>query len=126
MCLAFLNISLNALIPLFFAMPLEIGGLGFDPATIGYIIGSYGAFMGGFQALFFAKIIRRIGVKRMFVSGMISYLPIFLLFPIMSYFAQRYGVGAIVWTCILMMFPLLMIMDMAYGWLPSYSSASES
>ena len=115
MTLAFLNICLNALIPLFFAMPLEIGGLGFDPATIGYVMGSYGAFMGGFQAIFFAKIIRYFGVKRVFVSGMISYLPIFVLFPIMSYFAQRSGVTTIVWTCILAMIPLLMVMDMAYG-----------
>jgi len=126
MSLAFLNICSNVLIPLFFAMPLEIGGLGFDPATIGYIIRSYGAFMGGFQALFFARIIRRFGAKRVFVAGMISYLPAFALFPIMSCFAQRSGVTAIVWTCILAMFPLLTIRDMAYGWLPSFSGVIKS
>ena len=115
MSLAYLTICVNVLIPLFFAMPLEIGGLGFDPATIGYIIGSYGAFMGSFQVLFFAKIVRRFGVKQVFISGMISYLPAFALFPIMSYFTQRSGVTAIVWTCILAMFPLLIMMDMAFG-----------
>ena len=96
-------------------MPLEIGGLGFDPAKIGYITGCYGAFTGGFQALFFARIIRYFGVKRVFVSGVISYLPAFGLFPVMSYFAQCSGVTPIVWTCILAMFPLMMIMDLACG-----------
>ncbi|KAG6817275.1 hypothetical protein H0H87_010936 [Tephrocybe sp. NHM501043] len=57
MSLAFLNISLNALFPLFMAMPLAIGGLGFSPATIGYIMGCYGVCTGVFQALYFAKII---------------------------------------------------------------------
>ncbi|KAG6860740.1 hypothetical protein C0995_008004 [Termitomyces sp. Mi166 len=42
MSLAFLHISLNALLPLFLAMPLAIGGLGFDPVTIGYVMGIYG------------------------------------------------------------------------------------
>ena len=112
---AYLNICVNVLIPLFLAMPLEIGGLGFDPATIGYIIGYYGAFLGGFQVLFFPRVVRHFGVKRVFVSGMTCYLPAFVLFPIMSYFAQRSGVTVIVWTCIFAMFPLLAITDMAYG-----------
>ena len=107
-------------------MPLEIGGLGFDPATIGYITGCYGAFTGGFQAMFFATIIRHFGVKKVFVSGVISYLLAFVLFPIMSYFARRSGVTAIVWTCILAMFPLILMMDLAYGSLPSHSRVIES
>ena len=38
--LAFLEMSYSALIPLFLAMPIEIGGLGFDPRRIGYILGA--------------------------------------------------------------------------------------
>ena len=115
MSIAFLNICLNALIPLFFAMPLEIGGLGFDPATIGYIIGSYGAFTGVFQTLFFARIMRHFGPKRTFIIGTLSFLPIFLLFPVMSFFAQSNGATAIVWTCIYALLPLWMSSDMAFG-----------
>jgi hypothetical protein len=113
--LAFLNICLNSLIPLFFAMPLEIGGLGFEPATIGYVTGFYGAGVGIFQAFFFAKFVRRFGEKRLFVTGMCMYLPMFALFPIISYLAQQYGVTRIVWVCISMMLPPLVCMDMAYG-----------
>ena len=36
-CLAFLNISLKALLALFLAMPLEIGGLNLSPPIIGYM-----------------------------------------------------------------------------------------
>lgn len=96
-------------------MPLEIGGLGFGPATIGYIIGSYGAFTGVFQTLFFVRIIRHLGPKRTFIVGTLSFLPIFLLFPVMSYFAQSNGGTAIVWTCVYALIPLWMSSDMAFG-----------
>ncbi|KAG5636012.1 hypothetical protein H0H81_009392 [Sphagnurus paluster] len=86
--LAFLNISLNALLPLFLAMPIEIGGLGFKPATIGYIMGSYGAFCGLFQACYFAKIIRCLGERKTFVLGISTFCPIFLLFPLMNISAK--------------------------------------
>lgn len=113
--LAFLNICLNALLPLFFAMPLEIGGLGFSPATIGYIMGSYGAFMGLFQALYFAKIIRYLGERRLFICGICSFIPLFALLPIINLTAQRSGVSTFVWICISSMLPLLAFMDMSFG-----------
>ncbi|KAF8875897.1 major facilitator superfamily domain-containing protein [Infundibulicybe gibba] len=37
MALAFLSIMLSALLPLFFTMPIHIGGLGFKPSTIGAV-----------------------------------------------------------------------------------------
>ena len=54
-CLAFLNISLTALLPLFLAMPLEIGGLNLSPPIIGYIIGSCGSASAIFNSVYFAS-----------------------------------------------------------------------
>ncbi|GLB44900.1 putative major facilitator superfamily protein [Lyophyllum shimeji] len=113
--LAFLNISLNALLPLFMAMPLEIGGLAFKPATIGYIMGSYGALCGLFQASSFARIIRWLGERRVFILGISTGLPIFALFPIMSISAKSYGVNAFTWTCIAVLLILMVFMDMSFG-----------
>lgn len=113
--LAFLNIAVNALLPLFFAMPVEIGGLGLTPLTIGYTMGAYGASTGLFQALFFAKIIRRFGEKRIFVGGMMVFAPIFVLFPVMSICARRSGVTIVVWFLIMLVLALMSFMDMAYG-----------
>jgi len=122
--LAFLNISLNALLPLFMAMPLEIGGMGFAPATIGYIMGAYGATCGLFQAFYFAKIIHHLGERRIFVYGISMFLPVFTLFPIMSIYAQRYGVNAFTWLCIAVMLALMAFMDMAFGCIFMYVTAS--
>ncbi|KAG6829997.1 hypothetical protein H0H92_002688 [Tricholoma furcatifolium] len=124
MSLAFLNIALNALLPLFFAMPLTIGGLGFDPATIGYILGFYGVCTGVFQALYFSKIIRRVGERGVFVAGIASFAPIFALFPIISIAAQHYGVTGFTWACIALMLFLMIIMDMAFGCIFMFITAS--
>lgn len=113
--LAFLNISLNALQPLFFAMPVDIGGLGLSPPTIGYILGACGAASGVFQVFFFARIVRRFGVKNIFFAGMSAFLPIFALFPIMSILTQRVGFSHIIWFLLASLLALSAVMDMAYG-----------
>ncbi|KAF9443306.1 MFS general substrate transporter [Macrolepiota fuliginosa MF-IS2] len=122
--LAFLNIMLGALLPLFFAMPVEIGGLGFNPPTIGYIWGSYGAVTGIFNILYFAKILRRFGEKRIFISGMCVFAPCFMLMPIMSICARQWGVGPLVWAMVVMVLVMMVFMDMSYGCIFMFVTAS--
>ncbi|KAG6807357.1 hypothetical protein H0H92_007876 [Tricholoma furcatifolium] len=125
MSLAFLNICLDALLPLFLAMPLTIGGLGFDPATIGYVMGFYGICTGIFQALFFAKIVRRMGERAVFVAGISVMAPIFALFPLISITAHYYGVTTFTWACLILMVLLMVVMDMAFGCIFVYITASS-
>ncbi|KAF8875920.1 major facilitator superfamily domain-containing protein [Infundibulicybe gibba] len=125
MALAFLNIMLNALLPLFFTMPIHIGGLGFKPSTIGYIMGSYGAGTSMFQVLFFARIVRRFGERRTFLRSITLFMPIFLLLPVMSSIAQRSGVNIVVWLSIVVLVSLMILMDMAYGCIFLYVTASS-
>jgi MFS family permease len=115
-CLAFLNISLNALLPLFLAMPLEIGGLNLSPPIIGYIIGSFGAASATFQAFYFAKIVRRWGERKVFIVGMSTFLPVFLLLPLINFVARGWGQLSF-GVCFLLGTLLIMIasMDVAYG-----------
>jgi hypothetical protein len=113
--LAFLNISISALLPLFLAMPLSVGGLGFSPATIGYIIGSYGAASGIFQALYFSKIVRCFGERRVYICAISTMAPVFLLLPIISLLARQWGLSPIVWVFIVFLLVLLSLLDMAYG-----------
>jgi hypothetical protein len=115
MAIAFLNIALNALVPLFFAMPVELGGLGFRPPLIGYIIGSYGLFTGLFQAICFSKIVGIVGERSLFLMGSWAYLPVFMAFPIMSLCAQRSGVTFVIWTIVGVIIVLMTFMDMAFG-----------
>jgi hypothetical protein len=113
--LAFLDIMLGALLTLFFAMPVEIGGLGLDPPTIGFILGAYGIAAGLFNVLCFVKIVRRFGVKWTFFGGISLFMPMFVLMPIMNLCARSWGVGALVWTLVLVEVLLMVLMDVAFG-----------
>ena len=97
-------------------MPLEIGGLNLSPPTIGYIIGSYGAASAIFQAIYFASIVRRWGERRVFIAAMSTFLPVFLLLPLINFVARGWGQLSI-GVCILVGILLIMIasMDLAYG-----------
>ncbi|KAF8867875.1 major facilitator superfamily domain-containing protein [Infundibulicybe gibba] len=125
MTLAFLDIMLGALLPLFLAMLIEIGGLGFEPSTIGYIIGVYGLCNGIFQVLCFAPIVRRFGTRSIFVKGIMSFVLIYALFPVMNVIARHSGVNAIVWSIIILMICFMSFMDMAYGCIFMYVTASS-
>lgn len=122
--LAFLNIAISALLPLFLAMPLSVGGLGFAPATIGYIIGSYGAASGIFQALYFSKIVRCFGERRVYICAISTMVPVFFLLPIISLLARQYGLSPIVWVFIVFVLVLLSLLDMAYGCIFMFVTAS--
>ncbi|KAF7773190.1 hypothetical protein Agabi119p4_5357 [Agaricus bisporus var. burnettii] len=122
--LAFINIMLNALLPLFLAMPIQIGGLGFSPSTIGYIWGVYGFMTGLFNIVFFAKVMRRFGERKVFFGGMMMFGPCFMLMPVMSLCAKKWGVGVVVWMLIVIVFFMLVIMDMSYGSIFMYVTAS--
>lgn len=122
--LAFLNIALICLLPLFFAMPLSIGGLGLQPSTIGYIMGIYGAGTGLYQGLFFAKIIRFLGPRGVFVSGIAIFAPSFALIPIISMIAKANGVNWLVWVLVGVVMALMAWMDMAYGCIFMYVTSS--
>ena len=115
-CLAFLNISLNALLPLFLAMPLEIGGLNLSPPIIGCIIGSYGAASAIFQAIYFARIVRRWGERRLFIVAMSTFMPVFLLFPLINFVARGWGQLSFgVWILVGILLVMIGFMDLAYG-----------
>ncbi|KAF8813403.1 MFS general substrate transporter [Phlegmacium glaucopus] len=123
--LAFLNISVNALLPLFLAMPLEIGGLNLSPPTIGCIIGSYGAASAIFKVIYFARIVRRWGERRVFIVAISTFLPVFLLLPIINFVARRWGQLSF-GVCLLVgcLLAMIALMDMAYGTIFMFITAS--
>ncbi|KAI0926214.1 hypothetical protein AcW1_008437 [Taiwanofungus camphoratus] len=114
--LALLDIAYRAIQPLFFSTPIELGGLGLTPATIGAVLGTFGLMNGAFQASFFAKVVRRWGPKRVLVAGMASFLPIFLLFPMINAIAKEAGrTTPLVWAAVVFQLAVSVIMDMSYG-----------
>jgi hypothetical protein len=106
---------LTALLPLFFAMPVEIDGLGFDPQIIGYFLGVHGVGTALFNVLCFVKIVRRFGVKWTFFGAISLFLPLFVLMPIMNLCARTWGIGKLVWTLVFVELLLMVLRNVAFG-----------
>lgn len=83
--LALVDIGFVALLPLFYATPIEIGGLGLPPPVIGTCLAIYGLCNGLFQVLFVSKLIDRFGERRIFSMAVLAYFPLIALFPIMGW-----------------------------------------
>ena len=116
--IAFLNICAVALLPLFLAMPLDIGGLNLSPSVIGYIIGSYGLVDAVFQVFYFTPIVRRWGERAVFIAGTSTSIPIFLTFPVINFLAREWGQSSFgVWFLLGFLVMLLTLMDLAFGML---------
>ncbi|KAF8207043.1 major facilitator superfamily transporter [Mycena galopus ATCC 62051] len=122
--LAFLNIVISALLPLFLAMPIEIGGLGLPPRTIGLILAAYGAITGLFQVSFFSLLVRRFGERTVFLWGLSTSLGIFALFPCMSLIAKASGLSFVIWILVGCVLALGAIMDSSFGCIFMYITAS--
>ena len=116
--LAFLSICALSLLPLFLAMPLDIGGLDLSPSVIGYITGSYGLIDALFLMLFFSPIVRRWGERAVFIAAMSTFIPIFLMFPVINFLARGWGQSSFgVWILLVFLVMLLTLTDMAFGML---------
>jgi len=114
--LAFIDMAMLALLPLFYSSPIEHGGLNLSPSTIGTLLGTFGLLNGVFQAVFFAKIIKRFGAKNLFITGISSSILIFLLFPVINLLAVRSGrVSPVVWVAVVCQLVIAIVMDMSYG-----------
>ncbi|KAG1852057.1 major facilitator superfamily domain-containing protein [Suillus tomentosus] len=113
---AFLDISRRALVPLFFSTPTYLGGLGFDPSSIGSWLALFGIMDGVLQALIFAKLVDRLGPKRLFSVSVSSYALLMVVLPIMSWLVRaRGGVDHAVTFALLCQLVLSAICSMGLG-----------
>lgn len=113
--LAFLDITLRAIQPLFYTSKIQYGGLGFSPAVVGMCLGAFGLFSGLYQAFVFPSVYDRFGTKNVFVTSVLTFIPMFALFPLMHLSAQRNGVDAITWIELTLQMILYVIMDMGFS-----------
>ncbi|KAF7771079.1 hypothetical protein Agabi119p4_7053 [Agaricus bisporus var. burnettii] len=113
--LALVDISFRAIQPLFLSTPIELGGLGLPPSTIGNILSFFGVLNGVVQVFFFARIHDRWGSKRIFMTGIAACIPLFLLFPVINYLASKQGLTPVVWTIVFTQVTLSMFPSFAYS-----------
>ena len=113
--LAFLDVALLALHPLFFATPIRLGGMGMSPATIGLCLGIFGLMDGIAHGLFFPKVIQRVGLKKLFLTSVFCFIPMFAMFPVVNHFAREWGLSPAVWGLIMFHFVISSATEMAFG-----------
>ena len=112
---AFMDVMFISLLPLFMAMPIELGGLGFTPMAIGYVLGTLGVWSGLFSMLFSGRLLRRFGERKMFIMGMLGFTVNFTMFPLINIVAHRTGVTWVVWCLLTFSLSLVPVMDTCFS-----------
>ena len=107
----------RAIQPVFLSTPTRLGGLGLPPHTIGACFAILGLSNGIFQVLFFARILKWLGAKWLYVIGIASSAPIFGSFVVMSVLVRNNGgvVDAWVWLALGVQFALTLLLNTCYS-----------
>ncbi|KAG1728516.1 uncharacterized protein EDB91DRAFT_1086080 [Suillus paluster] len=104
--------ALYSILLLFYATPIELGGLSLDPPRIGAIFAISGFTHGTFQLLFYTRLYDRFGAYAINVAGLGSIIPVIILLPVMNALARVHGVGWAVWLFIGVQFALIILFSM--------------
>ncbi|KAG6860743.1 hypothetical protein C0995_008008 [Termitomyces sp. Mi166 len=89
--IAFIDQGFGVLLPLMLSTSIPLGGLGFDPYTIGMTMGTWGLLNAGFQVFAFPKLFHRLGPRNLCVMCFGCSIVTFLAFPLMNIFAKQTG-----------------------------------
>ncbi|KAG1818714.1 MFS multidrug-resistance DHA1 sub-family [Suillus subaureus] len=106
--------ALGSVLPIFYATPIELGGLSLDPPRIGAILAAQGAVHGIFQLVFYARLHDHFGAGAIHFTGVSSGIPIIILFPVINALARAHGVGLAVWLCVAIQLALTISLVMCY------------
>ncbi|EIW57757.1 MFS general substrate transporter [Trametes versicolor FP-101664 SS1] len=121
--LALIDQSVTVLVPLMYSTSIDIGGLGFDPFTIGIIQG-VGGFVGGIIQIFtFPYMHRKLGSKKLYICSYSMYFVIFALFPLNSFVTKRAGeAAAATWALVVVQYVVYVASYMTWGCIFIYIS----
>lgn len=102
--LAFWGQCQDVLLPLMLSTSVPLGGLGFDPRTIGLIMGSMGLANGLIISLFLARVVDKYGARTVYATAYKGMLFVFPAYPLLNWLAVRAGGHAnwSVWTLLVL------------------------
>ncbi|KAJ6549461.1 major facilitator superfamily domain-containing protein [Mycena sp. CBHHK59/15] len=89
--LCFCQMSYDVLVPLVYATPIEMGGLGLSPFQIGRVMGLCGFLNILAQTFLSAKMIRRFGPRKIFIASFCCMSWSFSAYSLLNFFARRAG-----------------------------------
>lgn len=110
-----LDIAFRSVTPVFYAVPVEMGGLNLDPPVIGTILALAGISGGIIQWIFFTRMHDWLGAKHMFLASVSLYFPTIALFPTINAVVQVYGLGYFVWFLVGLQMALSIFAGFAFG-----------
>ncbi|KAF8267244.1 MFS general substrate transporter [Lactarius quietus] len=123
--MAFLATIAMSYIPLVWSTPAESGGLNLSPTSIGLGLSVYGGMDGIVQFLFFPHIVRRFGLRRVFISSIVSCAVLYILFPFENLaVVAGGGPNAVVRLFIGFQLSSFCVFDMGYGTMYMYISSA--
>lgn len=122
---AFLEICVWIFLPLVYTTPIQLGGLGLDPKSMGVTLAVFGIMKGIVQLTVFDHIIGFLGLRGTFITLLSCFIPSFLLFPIAGIRAQHAGRDIVVWVLVLIQLLCIAGIHMAYGKQRSLSPAQS-
>jgi hypothetical protein len=113
-----LEMAVTTLLPLIWSTSVEFGGLGMSPVSIGLWMAGYGTLNGILQYVAFPRIVGRFGPRRIFITSIIAFVPIYLMFPFEN-LTLRSGSGACtLWVLIMLQLGSISISDMGFSTCP--------
>ena len=114
--LSFLDMGYFVLLPLFYSTSITLGGLGLDPFTIGFTIGTFGCINAVIQAKLLGLLIRKYGARKVYIVSCPSLFICFTLYPVMRFLAQFSGrVDGFVIACMMIQMSSYMCISCAFG-----------
>ncbi|KAN0088817.1 Major facilitator superfamily domain containing protein [Tylopilus felleus] len=119
-----IDIAFRAIIPVFYALPIETGGLGLTPLAIGNILGLQGMSGGILQWQLFPRVHDRIGSKPLYLISVSLCLPMIALFPVINAAARAYGLSYFVWFLVGLQMALFVFAYFAFAITFMYVSAA--
>ena len=99
-------------------MAVNIGGLGLSPRSIGYILGIYGFANSFFQLFMLGPLVRKFGVKAVFITSISAFIPIYAFSPVMNILVRSNGYTYVVWIVLGCQLLASLVMELGYGVYP--------
>lgn len=124
--LVFLNIATSTLMPLVWSTPIEFGGLGFAPATIGLCMSVYGCISAISLFALFPRIVAHFGPRRVVVAAVAAMGMIYVLYPFENMLARGAAAAAVVWPLVVLQLLSLSVYDMGFSSILMYISSSPT
>ena len=113
--LSLVEMAFRAIQPVFLSTPINLGGLGLSPASIGTLLSGQGILNGITQVFFFAQIHDRWGSKKTFIAGISTIIPGIIMYPVANTLARTQGYGIAVWAAVAIQVITVISLCISYG-----------